>query len=449
MGGLICVGVVLSPWAFGTTQPWSIWTMNWVGYVLGVLFLVQLAFGDRRRRSVRGLALGLLTFLLLTYVLLSAWNASAHYVATESRLVDRPHFSWLPHSYDAPATWQAFWNYLALAGSFWAIYTWLSRKDDEGRGRISPRLRVLVWLVTVNAAMLSLEGIIQRTSGTPNLLWIQPTHDNKDASAQFGPYAYRSNAAQYLNLVWPLALGFWWWLQRNAEMRGRGRGSRHLLLPCVIIIAAGALFSLSRAGAGVAALLLMAACLLLGTRRRVSWPTRAAAITLGVGTLAAGWFISWSTLGKRFADTARDPMVGRAETYALAEKMAEDYPWFGTGPGTFENLFQVYRANPEQYWPAQLHNDWLEFRITFGWVGFALLLAAVAVSCLSWALPGGVPRCGAFLALTTLALAGCLLHARVDFPFQIYSINFLFILFAAMLFGSSRAGERSSRSSGA
>ena len=34
--------IVFSPWAFGTTQPWSIWCMNFAGYALGLLFLTKL-----------------------------------------------------------------------------------------------------------------------------------------------------------------------------------------------------------------------------------------------------------------------------------------------------------------------------------------------------------------------------------------------------------------------
>ena len=33
--------LVFSPWAFGTTQPWSIWTMNIAGYCLGALLAVK------------------------------------------------------------------------------------------------------------------------------------------------------------------------------------------------------------------------------------------------------------------------------------------------------------------------------------------------------------------------------------------------------------------------
>jgi NADH:ubiquinone oxidoreductase subunit 6 (subunit J) len=38
-----------------------------------------------------------------------------------------------------------------------------------------------------------------------------------------------------------------------------------------------------------------------------------------------------------------------------------------------------------------------------------------------------------FAALAGLALVGCLVHARFDFPLQIHSILFLFLMICAML----------------
>ena len=40
-GSLIGFMVVFSPWAFGTTQPATIWTMNLTGYALGALLAVK------------------------------------------------------------------------------------------------------------------------------------------------------------------------------------------------------------------------------------------------------------------------------------------------------------------------------------------------------------------------------------------------------------------------
>jgi hypothetical protein len=59
---LIYLMVVFSPWAFGTSQPWSISVMNGAGYLLGLLLAMKLAirwlkgyrpprWDDRSRRA--------------------------------------------------------------------------------------------------------------------------------------------------------------------------------------------------------------------------------------------------------------------------------------------------------------------------------------------------------------------------------------------------------------
>jgi len=128
----------------------------------------------------------------------------------------------------------------------------------------------------------------------------------------------------------------------------------------------------------------------------------------------------------------------REQLYQTARQIADDYPVFGTGPGTFERVFQLYRGSPDAYWPAQLHNDWLETRITFGWSGSALIVLAFSAVCLRWLVPGGIRLDGRFVFMLWLSLAGCLVQARWDFPLQVYSILFLFLVWCAVLFTVSR-----------
>jgi O-antigen ligase len=118
--------------------------------------------------------------------------------------------------------------------------------------------------------------------------------------------------------------------------------------------------------------------------------------------------------------------------------MAEDYPIFGTGPGTFERLFQFYRPTIYDYWPAQVHNDWLESLITFGRAGTALIVLAFVLVLLRWFVPGGIHGGRRFVTLVWMGMAGCLVHARFDFPFQIYSLLFLFLIMCAILFVLTR-----------
>jgi O-antigen ligase len=127
----------------------------------------------------------------------------------------------------------------------------------------------------------------------------------------------------------------------------------------------------------------------------------------------------------------------RDAMYDAARPMASDFPLFGTGPGTFATVFQLYLFSTDTYWPEQLHNDWLETRITFGWLGFGLLLAALACVGLRWFTPGGIRGSRRFIVLAWLGLGGCLAQARFDFPFQIHSTLFLFLVICAILFGLS------------
>jgi len=88
---------------------------------------------------------------------------------------------------------------------------------------------------------------------------------------------------------------------------------------------------------------------------------------------------------------------------------------------------------------TQLHNDWLETLITFGGLGFALILLALLTVLGRWFIRGGIPAPRVFVMFVWLALGSCLLFAAVDFPFQIYSILFLFLLLCAVLSGLSRS----------
>jgi len=489
---LIYFAVVFSPWAFGTPQFWSgfnthqfwsTWVVNVTGYLLGLLLLFKLLVRwrrghrparwqmetDDRQPKAHSLAggaacvltvgLAVLTFAILAYCLISALNARAVYNPVSMEFVYQSHVVWLPHSYDCGRTLQGFANYLALACVFWATRDWLLGKTPEeardgragslvnGQGAPLPaRLRRLLWVISINGALLAAEGICQRLSGSGKLLWLVEPRINRMAEAQFGPYAYRSNAAQFFNLVWPVTLGFWW------TIRHRVRHRAHLLDPslfrrapvllvCVLLMAVCPIISYSRGGALVAFgnLGIAAVLLLFGLRRRHPLVKFGMLLFLGT-TLALGLSLSWDKLSERLGDI-ESGYLGRESINQTARKMAQDYPLFGTGPGTFEPVFQLYRESPIEYWPAQLHNDWLETLITFGWVGSALIALAFASALARWFFPGNPHGGWRLVSLVWVALAGCLLHARFDFPLQIYSILLLFLVLCAIVFSLSRHSD--------
>jgi hypothetical protein len=508
--GLIYLMVLFSPWAFGTSQPWSVWVMNCAGYLLGGMLMVKLIIrslkdyhpprwddpqeaavrapqsasrshdsetknrepeGRSQRFEVsrqRGVAasrftavLAALTVAILGYCLTSAFNARATYQPEAlSFIYHDGYIHWLPHSFDSSQTWFAFWSYLGLALSFWVIRDWLLGKSNVGeRAEVRPNrpgrkaetelfpahVRRLFWLLAINGGLLGLEGIIQRLEGSGKLLFLVRPRIHQTAATQFGPYAYYANAAQYFNLLWPGCLGFWWMLHRS---RGSKRYGHHVVLLCCAIMAACPVISTSRGGALITVgMLCLATPVLIATHflstahrqkdRRTRLITSGFLALFFAGALALGFSLGWKALKPRMA-TIYQGLENREQDYDAARPMAADYPVFGTGPGTFKTVCQLYRLSTETDWYEQLHNDWLETRITFGWVGSALIALAFATVVLRWFARGGIHGGRRFVLLLWLALGGCLVHARFDFPFQMHSVLFLFLILCATLFNLTR-----------
>jgi O-antigen ligase len=296
-------------------------------------------------------------------------------------------------------------------------------------------MKRLLWVLCVNGGLLALEGVLQRGSGTNRLLWLVEPRLNNTADAQFGPYAYRSNGAQYLTLLWPVALGFWWVSQHAAGGKGRSRSRQHLLIPCAVTMAAAPLISLSRAGAiiGLAAMM-TAGVLLIFAQGGSGWKGRLAFTALLGAVLGLGWYAIWPEMSKRVGPAGKEFEEGRLDVWRRALEMRRDYALFGSGPNTFEPVYQFYSPQlKEGDWPAQLHNDWLEMLITFGSVGFSLILLLLMLALGRWFLGGGIHSHRVFVMFLWLGLGATLAHGAVDFPFRIYSIFFLFLIVCAVL----------------
>jgi hypothetical protein len=473
---LICFAILFGPWAFGTTQPWSIHVMNGVGMALGLLWLGKLIIrssghqprrwteisgkgeSGRRLETERRFA-GMLaggTFCILLYCLISAWNARAVYHPDQWSFEYRDAIPWLPHSYDQAGSWAAFWEFLGLAGFFWALRDWLltlspgeeARVELEGfprhaGSRLPIRLRRLFWILAVNGTVLAIEGLMQRAEGGNKLLWLIVPRYDQDAESQFGPYAYRANAAQYFNLLWPAVLGFWWACvsarrRRETAENSAGHDRVAVLLPCVFIMAICPLVSSSRGGAIVLAInLVMAGGILLMAQWRSHWAAKALILFLLAGVAGGGALLGWRALAPRM-EMIQQGYEEREGLYIAGRYMARDNALFGTGPGTFSTMYQLYRRSKTDEWLAYMHNDWLETLITFGRVGATPILLTMLLVLSHWFWSGGIGANKYFVMLLWVSLGGCLVHAWFDFPLQIHSVLTLFLVLCAVLSCLSR-----------
>ncbi|MDC0276867.1 O-antigen ligase family protein [bacterium] len=449
---LIYFMVLFSPWAFGTTQHWSIWTMNITAYGLGVLLVSKWIIrwstdfrpwpseAPKNEISPRQHRLGLILkscnlltaicmLLLLGYILTSAINARASFnLQTHEYTYFEGVNKSLPHSYDAQGTWFLFWQYLGLIILFWSVRDWLSgARPSRSSILLNPRLKRLLFLICLNGGALALECILQRIyygDYRGELLFLVEPGINSGNIAQFGPFAYRSNAATYLNLIWPLGLGLFIQLgQENLDHGKRriGNGPELLLIPCTILAASGPIISSARGGALVMiGLLILVAGSLMFMNVRSKFLRFSVSMALFVG-LGTAYHLGWEKIEPRLVDLMQG-FKGRSVISEVAIKMINEYPVFGSGPGSFEAVAQFELGEGFTSWESWVHNDYLEFYLTFGEVGGVIIVAIMVLLIMQYITIFWRDSIGSFQWLALLAVVGVATHAIMDFPLQVYSI---------------------------
>jgi hypothetical protein len=459
---LICFTVVFSPWAFGSQQTWAKNVMTVLGGLLGALWLSKCAVrrlaGNCPRRwtahpdfTIR--CLGFTSVLLLVYCLISALNARATYLPEQWEFQYQPAVLWLPHSYDADGSWAVFWQYLGLAGLFWSLRDWLltmtpqevweQTAGDESANRREPvsaghyflpaRLRLLLWVLAVSGGLLAIQGILQRLGGSDKVLWLaKPEVVGANRFQLFGAFPYRGNASQYFNLLWPVILGFTW-LEFNAR-KARSTDARWFgLLVASVFMAICPLIAASRAGAGVLLLnLALAATVFWRATQKFDQRSKLTIPLVAGIILVVGLFLGWSALAPRLQTLSTDAQE-RAALSQVGVEISADNPIFGTGPGSLASIYQIYMHEWVDMRPDHLHNDWLETLDTFGWVGSILILACLVLAVSHWFFGRGIPAGKCFVRLGWISLAGCLVHACFDWPFECHSVLTLFLVIGAIL----------------
>jgi hypothetical protein len=385
--------------------------------------------------------------------------------------------SWLPHTYAKSFTEKAIWEYLGYALFFWALRDWLLGKTQKethassafgsrghspcrqgkssmtGSWGLPARTHRLLWILCINGALVALEGILQRLSGTDRLLWLVQPSINWKNSGQFGPYAYRSSAAQFYDLIWPICLGFWWLLFKNVNIDRTGSIGHRIgkspyptLIPCTILMVAAPIISTSRGGAIVTVMMLVLCLAVLVLANRGKSRTAAySVIIIMITALGMAGYLGWEKLEKRISTVFQDKLSGREALWDQSIEIVKDNPYLGTGPKSFGAVYQMYtqpvtsNASTHEKSPAAYaHNDWLELVISFGFIGAPLFLLLLAFPFLHFTIGTGFFLAWDFPSFIAIAMFGCLFHAVADMPFQVHSVATVFLTATCILSCSSK-----------
>jgi hypothetical protein len=437
--------LVYAPWAYGGTTPESIRTINWLLLAAFIPWIIDLLISRRWPTSPR-----LLLFLTCALIGIGAWmalNAKAIYDSDFQVFVPLQNFA--PHlagsvDYAISSAWILRGALLLLAIVFVA--------DLSQSNRWLLRLLYTIGLV---AGSIAFFGLLQKATGARMIFW--QTAPPWVATTFFATYYYHGNAGAFLNLAWPLTAG----LAIRAFTARRHPATRAMWLSVFVLIIAGIMANTSRVAQLIALLLLVAICLRFGPALlRKVWRTEKGialagtiAILLALIALAQATHLEqplsrWQSLGERIPNDARW-QASRVAVGALS-----DIGLFGFGPATFRVVFPFYNGVAVQ--PVQniwrfLHEDYLQTALEWGWLGSALwallFFGGIAVGIRSYKqyAPDWTPRRRLLQPLVIIALMGVALHAVIDFPLQIASIQLYVATYLGLCWGSRFWNQRPDR----
>lgn len=248
------------------------------------------------------------------------------------------------------------------------------------------------------------------------------------------PFINRNTAAVYYGccaLIWlmlcleqierhlPSGKPTWSRFRRRLD---RQAGKKIIIFGIAWLICLLAMFlTVSRAGVGVSLLTSVGAAVAFFHRR--FHRSRAVAIMAGGGMIAALVLLEvmGGGVGGRFSSQGLSD-EGRFSTYRAVWRIISDYPWLGTGFGTFEWVYPAYRTDDismSGIW-NRAHNSFLELAAGGGMLITAIvIIALIAVLAI---LAHGIRTRRRDLIFPVVALFSTLaavLHSNVDFSLQI------------------------------
>ena len=424
---LLLLSLLYAPWAFGCTRPWTIDLLNALLGTAVALWLVDCAV-RRVRPRVHPVCAGCALLLAL-----AGWwmCGNAHW------LYDPEYFRFVPVEpwwKSAPGTVDRAVS-LAMMVRISALLGVVCMVADLSR-HASWRRR-LWWTIALAGTSVVLFGLVQRSVGAP----LMPFENVRQGHLYFATYFYHGNAGAFINLVLPLVVAL-------AAVLSRKAAKVHLVLvPAAVICVAGAFTNASRAAAFVTLLLLGALVVWQGRvwrRELLALPRKVAAIYLALAfvvlpvvVIAVLPVARWARLPAQM--NAENP---RWVSTQVLLRMLPDAGACGLGPGTFAITFPTYTrelgTSIRGIWRFA-HEDYLQTVIEWGWAGASV-----------WAVLffGGMIRCfqagrrmrsadSALLFASGLALVGIALHALVDFPLQIASLQLYVAVYLGLGWGSA------------
>jgi O-antigen ligase len=443
------IGIVaLAPLPLAANRPWAWETLTaLVGLTLvgaGILQLLRPNLPRGRFAPVRipamclAVAMGWAAIQCLPFTP-AAWH---HPLWSQAREYLGPDIA-TSISIDRIASISHLFRLAAYAGIFWLSYS---------ACRDARNARTVLMSVTVIVVVYAGWGLFVYWTGNNTILWFKKWAYVQDLTSTF---VNRNSFATFIGigLICCIAL-LLEAMRKRIDFSESRRGVLKAVLEFLISdarwltlaslgLATALLLTHSRGGAistslGLAALLV---CVNMAPSLRARWH-----IAFGIGlaiTLGMSLVISDNVMTGRIADGLVEP-DGRLRIFGLVFEAIGDWPLFGTGLGSFPDVFPLYRTEDLPLLIDRAHNDYLETIVELGFpAALALFLSMIwlLMICLRGVRQRRRDAIFPCIGVGVTTLVGA--HAVVDFSLQMPGVTALYwLLMGATVAQSYSSAQR-------
>lgn len=339
----------------------------------------------------------------------------------------------------APSVTEAAW--LAMLPALAVFLVTIGLREET--------LRRVVYLFLAMAAFQAMLGLLQFGGGWGGGYRLNPT----DIGRSMGTYANRNHLAGLLEMALPIALGL------LAARMGRGRRESHyagrnwrrrvgqffmnlprpnqamLFAALFVLLLLGLIFTRSRSGIAMGMIGILLSAFLHG-RHIGGVRSGSLAILFGAVGLALAAMAGLAPVLDRFSveDALAD---SRWPIYASSLTASWAFFPFGSGLGTFPEVYWRFQPDSIADFVNHVHNDYIEFLFEGGLPALVVMVMFLAIFALRWRTVLGHAQWNALNFMQVgagIGLVLMVLHSLTDFNLHIPANAIYFALLAAVFF---------------
>ena len=455
--GIVTGAVVLSPWLFGSADPWA-YLIVCVLVSVGVgAWLLSVVCDPRARVRAPLVTLSLcamlaFVFLQMTPLPLAAVRevspASVEVKQSEVELLEEAGAEEFVPAVGgegvrsaaisvSSGTRRSFYLFAAYAGVLLVAANTFTKWSQ---------LRKAAVAIVISSFAIAVLGMIHKFSGNREIFWF---HAPRFGGEIFGPFTNPNHYAAYMNLALGAALGLL--LSgtatssfRDLKMMGEklawlssgNAGKLTLVGFAAVVMTASICMSLSRGGITSLAAGLGVVGAYVAVRGERGHGVRAVA-AVGLVSVAVVIWLGWEPVVKELGSLSEISVAGdhRTETALATLRMFGTAPLFGYGFGSFQHVFPAFQGPNIQIgrW-LHAHNEYVQLGAEGGVVGVALaaLLVIAFVRTVQKGFRRTIRVSRLFVGGAAVGIAAIAVHSLVDYSLHKPANAFLLAMLCGM-----------------